>query len=142
MFPLSTVSLPQKLSSDTPADVFISAVSFPSFMQLIYIYIALEPYTHQYSNSNMAFNNIENSMLNMEYRRIEIIRKTIKMIHELDIEIESLEKEKMDAMELFETHVGSSDGRELKNIVHELTILIASFENEKMDAMELLCNVH
>ena len=64
------------------------------------------------------------------------------MIHELDVEIESLEKEKMDAMELFETHVGSSDGRELKNIVHELTILIASFENEKMDAMELLCNVH
>ena len=90
----------------------------------------------------MSLNNIENSMLNMEYRRIEIIRKTIKMIHELDIEIENLEKEKMDAIELFERHVGSSDGRELKNIVHELTILIASFENEKMDAMELLCNVH
>ena len=86
----------------------------------------------------MSLNNIENSMLNLEYRRIEIIRKTIKMIHELDVEIESLEKEKMDAMELFETYVGSSEGRELKNIVHELTILIASFENEKMDAMELI----
>ena len=46
----------------------------------------------------MAFNHIEKSMLNMEYKKIEIIRKTKKMIHELDIEIENLEKEKMDAM--------------------------------------------
>ena len=86
----------------------------------------------------MSLNNIENSMLNLEYRRIEFVRKIRKMIHELDVHIESLEKEKMDALELFETYGGSSEGRELKNIVHELTILIASFENEKMDAMELI----
>ena len=44
----------------------------------------------------------------------------------------------MDALELFETYGGSSEGRELKKIVQELTIIIASFENEKMDAMELI----
>ena len=86
----------------------------------------------------MALNNIENRMLNLEYRRIEFVRKIRRMIHELDVHIESLEKEKMDALQLFETYGGLSEGREIKKIVQELNILIASLENEKMEAMELI----
>ena len=82
----------------------------------------------------MALNNIDNRMLNLEYRRMEFVRQIRKMIHELDVHIEILEKEKMDALELFETY----GGRELKKTVQELNILISSLENEKIEAMELI----
>ena len=83
-------------------------------------------------------NNIVNRMFNFEYRRIELRRKIKKIIHELDVHIEILEKEKMDALELFETYGGLSEGGELKKTVQELNILIASLENEKMEASELI----
>ena len=57
-------------------------------------------------------------MSNFEYRRTELrrteLRRSIrKIIHELDVNIQILEKEKMEAIELFETYGGSSEGREL-----------------------------
>ena len=85
-------------------------------------------------------NNIANRMINFEYRRTELRRrkelgrKIKKMIHEIDVNIEILKKEKMDALKLFETY----GGRELKKTVQELNILISSLENEKIEAMELI----
>ena len=76
----------------------------------------------------MALNNIENRMFNLEYRTIELGRKIRNIIHELDVHIESLKKEKMDALELFETYGGLSEGREIKKIVQEFDILIASLK--------------
>ena len=58
-------------------------------------------------------NNIVNRLFNFEYRRPELRRKIKKIIHEIDVNIEILEKEKMEAMELFETYGGPSEGREL-----------------------------
>ena len=77
----------------------------------------------EYSTVDMAskirkINNIVNRLFNFEYRRpelrrTELRRKIKKIIHEIYVDIEILEKEKMEAMELFETYRGPFEGREL-----------------------------
>ena len=71
-------------------------------------------------------------------RKLDLGRKIKRIVEENNIPLQSLNKEKMDALKLFETYGGLSEGRELKKIVQELNILIASLENEEMEAMELI----
>ena len=79
----------------------------------------LEYRTIELGRKIRKINNILNRMINFEYRRTELRRRTElgrkikKIIHEIDVNTEILEKEKMDAMELFETYGGPSEGREL-----------------------------
>ena len=78
----------------------------------------LEYRTIDLASKIRKINNIVNRLFNFEYRRpelrrTELRRKIKKIIHEIDVNIEILEKEKMEAMELFETYGGPSEGREL-----------------------------
>ena len=82
----------------------------------------LEYRTIDLASKIRKINNIVNRLFNFEYRRpelrrTELRRKIKKIIHEIDVNIEILEKEKMEAMELIETYGGPSEGRELQNIL-------------------------
>ena len=57
----------------------------------------LEYKTIEFVRKNRKINNIVNRMFNFEYERTKFRRKIKKIMYEIDVNIEILEKEKMEA---------------------------------------------
>ena len=69
-----------------------------------------------------------------EYQRnLELGREIKQIVQELDAPKACLDKENMEALELFENH---GQVKEIEQIVQELNAPTESLDNEKLDALE------